>query len=421
LHIGGAHTALFNWLWARHTGGRFILRIEDTDLQRSTKEFEETILAGMKWLGLDWDEGPDVGGPCGKYRQSERQELYRQHAEKLLEKGLAYREGEAVIFRVPQGVEISFDDVVYGRVTVMSETLKDIVMMKSDGMPTYNYAVVIDDATMGINMVIRGEDHISNTPKQLLLYDALGFERPGFGHLPMILGTDKKKLSKRHGATSVYEYRDLGYLPDAVFNFLSLLGWCPRDGREVFGREEAVSLFEIQRVTKRAAVFDMDKLNFINQEHVKALPKMERLEMTMPFWKELSFPVEAHTPDYLADALALMEGRGQTLKKMAEFSDYFLSFDPVKERFDGKAIDDEKRTVLRKFYEEFLKIDHWKAETMEKLARSWGESEGVSLKEIAMPLRLMLTGGKVSPGIFHVAELLGSQEVRKRLAYYGMA
>ena len=421
LHIGGAHTALFNWLWARHTGGRFILRIEDTDLQRSTKEFEETILAGMKWLGLDWDEGPDVGGPCGKYRQSEKQELYRQHAEKLLEKGLAYREGEAVIFRVPQGVEISFDDVVYGRVTVMSETLKDIVMMKSDGMPTYNYAVVIDDATMGINMVIRGEDHISNTPKQLLLYDALGFERPGFGHLPMILGTDKKKLSKRHGATSVYEYRDLGYLPDAVFNFLSLLGWCPRDGREVFGREEAVSLFEIQRVTKRAAVFDMDKLNFINQEHVKALPKMERLEMTMPFWKELSFPVEAHTPDYLADALALMEGRGQTLKKMAEFSDYFLSFDPVKERFDGKAIDDEKRTVLRKFYEEFLKIDHWKAETMEKLARSWGESEGVSLKEIAMPLRLMLTGGKVSPGIFHVAELLGSQEVRKRLAYYGMA
>lgn len=421
LHIGGAHTALFNWLWARHTGGQFILRIEDTDLQRSTKEFEETILAGMNWLGLDWDEGPDIGGPCGFYRQSERRALYREHATRLLERGLAYREGEAVIFRVPQDVEISFDDVVYGRVSVMSDTLKDIVLMKSDGMPTYNYAVVVDDATMGINMVIRGEDHISNTPKQLLLYDALDFGRPSFGHLPMILGTDKKKLSKRHGATSVYEYRDIGYLPDAVFNFLALLGWCPRDGREVFSREEAAKLFEIQRVTKRAAVFDMDKLNFINQEHVKALPKMERLEKTLPFWKELSMPVECHSPVYLADALELMDGRGQTLKRMAEFSDYFLAFDAVKSRYDGSTLDEAKKPALRRFYGELLKLDPWKADMMETLARSWGESEGIALKEIAMPLRYMLTGGKVSPGIFHVAELMGREEVRVRLAHYGMA
>jgi len=421
LHIGGAHTALFNWLWARHTGGQFILRIEDTDLQRSTREFEETILAGMNWLGLDWDEGPDIGGPCGSYRQSERQALYREHANRLLDQGKAYREGEAVIFRVPQGVGISFDDVVYGQVNVMSETLKDIVLMKSDGMPTYNFAVVVDDATMGINMVIRGEDHISNTPKQLLLYDVLGFERPNFGHLPMILGTDKKKLSKRHGATSVYEYRDMGYLPDAVFNFLALLGWCPRDGRDVFSRAEAVKLFEIQRVTKRAAVFDMDKLNFINQEHVKALPKMERLERILPFWRELLMPVDCHSPAYLADSLELMEGRGQTLKRMAEFSDYFLSFDVVKNRYDGLVLDEVKKPVLRRFYEELLKIDPWKAEVMETLARKWGETEGIALKEIAMPLRYMLTGGKVSPGIFHVAELLGREEVTSRLAHYGMA
>jgi glutamyl-tRNA synthetase len=421
LHIGGAHTALFNWLWARHTGGQFILRIEDTDLQRSTKEFEDTILAGMNWLGLDWDEGPDIGGPCLFYRQSERQDLYREHANRLLKTGLAYREGEAVIFRVPQGVEISFDDVVYGRVNVMSETLKDIVLMKSDGMPTYNYAVVVDDATMGINMVIRGEDHISNTPKQLLLYDALGFGRPNFGHLPMILGTDKKKLSKRHGATSVYEYRDMGYLPDAVFNFLALLGWCPRDGREVFSREEAAKLFEIQRVTKRAAVFDIDKLNFINQEHVKALPKMERLEMTLPFWKDISMPVDCHSPAYLADALELMEGRGQTLKRMAEFSDYFLSFEVVKNRYDGSALDEAKKPVLRRFYQELLEIDPWKAEVMETLARKWGETEGIALKELAMPLRYMLTGGKVSPGIFHVAELMGREEVKCRLAHFRMA
>ena len=421
LHIGGAHTALFNWLWARHTGGKFILRIEDTDLQRSTKEHEESILAGMNWLGLDWDEGPDVGGPCGSYRQSERLSLYREHAARLVESGLAYLEGDAVIYRVPQGVEISFEDVVYGRVNVMSETLKDIVLMKSDGMPTYNYAVVVDDATMGINMVIRGEDHISNTPKQLLLYDALGFERPGFGHLPMILGTDKKKLSKRHGATSVYEYRDMGYLPDAVFNFLALLGWCPRDGREVFSRDDAVGLFEIQRVTKRAAVFDMDKLNFINQEHVKALPKMERLEKTLPFWETLGFQAGRFDPSYLAEALELMEGRGQTLKRMAEFSDYFLSFDAVTARYDGSSLEEAKKPALCRFYGEMLRLEPWKAQAMENLARKWGESESLSLKDIAMPLRYMLTGGKVSPGIFHVAELMGREEVKFRLRHYGMA
>jgi len=274
---------------------------------------------------------------------------------------------------------------------------------------------------MGINMVIRGEDHISNTPKQLLLYDALGFERPGFGHLPMILGTDKKKLSKRHGATSVYEYRDLGYLPDAVFNFLALLGWSPRDGQEVFGRDEAVKLFEIHRVTKRAAVFDMDKLNFINQEHVKALPKTERLDLALPFWKEMALPVDCHDPEYLADALELMDGRGQTLKKMAEFSDYFLSFDAVKNRYDGSALDEAKKPILRRFYEEMLKNEPWRAEMMEALARKWGETEGIGLKEIAMPLRYMLTGGKVSPGIFHVAELMGREEVKARLGHYGMA
>jgi glutamyl-tRNA synthetase len=237
----------------------------------------------------------------------------------------------------------------------------------------------------------------------------------------MILGTDKKKLSKRHGATSVYEYRDMGYLPDAVFNFLALLGWCPRDGREVFSREEAAKLFEIQRVTKRAAVFDIDKLNFINQEHVKALPKMERLEMTLPFWKDIAMPVDCYSPTYLADALELMEGRGQTLKRMAEFSDYFLSFEVVKNRYDGSTLDEAKKPVLRRFYRELLGIDSWKAEVMEALARNWGETEGIALKELAMPLRYMLTGGKVSPGIFHVAELLGRDELKCRLAHYEMA
>ena len=219
LHIGGAHTALFNWLLARRTGGAFVLRIEDTDLERSTKEYEQSILDGMRWMGLDWDEGPDKGGDYGPYRQSERMHLYKKYTQQLLDEGKAYEQDGAVFFKVLPGKHIHFHDEVYGDIDVESEnasvnqdgTIKDIVIMKRDGMPTYNYAVVIDDYTMGINMVIRGEDHVINTPKQLLIYDALGFERPGFAHLPMILGKDKKKLSKRQGATSVFEYNDLGY------------------------------------------------------------------------------------------------------------------------------------------------------------------------------------------------------------------
>ncbi|WP_286677274.1 glutamate--tRNA ligase [Aminobacterium sp. EBM-42] len=419
LHIGGGHTALFNWLWARHTGGKFILRIEDTDRERSTKEYEETIMAGMTWMGLDWDEGPDIGGPYGPYRQSERLEIYHKYAQQLLDEGKTYTEGPAIIYKVPEGISLAFDDIVYGRIEVRSETLKDIVMIKSDGMPTYNYAVVIDDYTMGINYVIRGEDHISNTPKQLLIYKALGWEEPQFAHLPMILGKDKKKLSKRHGATSVYEYRDLGYMPDSVFNFLAILGWSPGDDREVFSREEAIKLFDLKRVTKRAAVFDMDKLNFINQEHLKELDPMVRLEMVEPFWKEAMLPVEKHSREYLAQALELMGGRGRTTKELAEYSDYFVSFEPVKNRYDGSDVSEEDKGILKNFFGDLLKLDSWKAESMEEFARSWSNEKDVKMKNLAMPLRWALTGVKVSPGIFEVAEHLGRDEVKERLAYYG--
>ena len=249
LHIGGAHTALFNWLWARHMGGKFVLRIEDSDRERSTLEYEESIYSGLEWLGLLWDEGPRAGGPYGPYRQSERLEIYREYAGKLVDKGLAYREGEAIIFRVVPGEIVSFDDIVYGHIEVKSETLKDIVMIKSDGMPTYNYAVVIDDYTMSITHVIRGEDHIANTPKQILLYKALGFELPQFAHLPMILGKDKKKLSKRHGATNVLEYKDMGFCQKRYST--SLLCWDGHgDDREIFTIEEAVELFDIKDVNK---------------------------------------------------------------------------------------------------------------------------------------------------------------------------
>ena len=428
LHIGGGHTALFNWLWARHTGGRFILRVEDTDRVRSTKEYEETIMSGMRWLGLDWDEGPDRGGDYGPYRQSERLDLYRQYARQLLDEGRAYRDGEAIVFKVEPGQDLSFDDCVYGRIESMSdglkekdsEKLKDIVLIKSDGMPTYNYAVVVDDHLMAITHVIRGEDHISNTPKQILIYRALGWETPRFAHLPMILGKDKKKLSKRLGATSVYEYRDLGYMPDSVFNFLALLGWSAGDDHEIFTRQEAADLFELSRVTRKPAVLDVDKLNFINQEHLKRLGPMTRLAMVRPFWEAMGLPVKEHGDEWLAEALTLMEGRGRTAREMAEFTDYFLSFEPVKARWDGSALTADERGLLKEFFAAMTGLPDWTPAGLEAFARSWTAERNVKMKDCAMPLRWALTGMKVSPGIFDVAVHLGRDEVKRRLSHYGL-
>ena len=421
LHIGGAHTALFNWLWARRNQGTFVLRIEDTDRERSTSEFEQTILQGMQWMGLDWDEGPDIGGPNGPYRQSERTDLYLEHAEQLVSRGLAYREGPAIIFSVPGGKKIAFNDHVYGAIEMESDTLKDIVIIKSDGSPTYNFAVVVDDYTMDITWVIRGEDHISNTPKQVLLYEALGWRLPNFAHLPMILGDDKKKLSKRHGATSVYEYRDKGYLPEGLFNYFALLGWYPGEEREIFTRKEATELFDLEKITKRAAVFDMTKLNHVNQAHLWMMDRLKRVELVKPFWKEMGLQPERFSDEWLASVLEMLEGRGQTTREAAEYSDYFLSFDSVCQRYDGSDIPEENRAFLREFFSGFLAIGDWTAETMETATRAWCEKNNVKLKQVAMPLRWILTGRKVSPGIFHVAVFLGREETAKRLAHYGLA
>lgn len=430
LHIGGAHTALFNWLWARRTGGTFVLRIEDTDRERSTKDFEQSILDGMKWLGLDWDEGPDKEGPYGPYRQSGRMDTYKEYTDRLLESGHAYEQDGAVFFKIPSGKLVSFDDAVYGKIEVMSEkasvnqdgSVKDIVLIKKDGMPTYNYAVVIDDHTMGINTVIRGEDHIINTPKQILIYQALGLEPPVFAHLPMILGKDKKKLSKRHGATSVFDYNDMGYLPDGVFNFLALLGWSPKNGQEIFSREEAVELFELSSVTKKPAVLDIDKLNFVNQEQMKRMEPEKLAELIKPFWAGMGLKPESFPNEYLASSLKTMGGRGQTTIQVAEYSDYFLSFDAVKERYDASEIAEDKKPLLRKFYGALLgETEKWDAEALEAFTREWITANESSMKEVALPLRWALTGRKVSPGVFEVAAQLGREECRARLRHYKLA
>ncbi|MDR0615349.1 MAG: glutamate--tRNA ligase [Synergistaceae bacterium] len=427
LHIGGAHTALFNWLWARRTGGTFILRIEDSDAERSTAGYEDTIMDGLRWLGLDWDEGPDKGGGYAPYRQSERMSVYRKYADELLEKGLAYRDDGAVIFKVPSGVSLLMRDAIYGDIKIQSEkasvsqdgSVKDIVIIKRDGMPTYNYAVVVDDHEMDINWVIRGEDHISNTPKQMLLYRAFGWDMPNFAHLPMILGKDKKKLSKRHGATSVFEYGDLGYLPDSIFNFLALLGWSPGGGAEIFDRNVASESFELSKVTKKPAVFDIDKLNFVNQEHLKIMDPAVKKKIIEPFWVKLGLSPEKHSDQYLMDALVLMGARGRTTRELAEFSDYFVSFAPVKARYDASEVGFEQREPLKKFFAAFMGIPNWDAEEMEAFARNWCRANGTPLKEIALPLRWAMTGRKVSPGIFEVVQLLGPDECQTRLKYYG--
>ncbi|MDR1509029.1 MAG: glutamate--tRNA ligase [Synergistaceae bacterium] len=431
LHIGGAHTALFNWLWARHTGGTFILRIEDTDRERSTDEYERTIMDGLRWMGLDWDEGPDKGGSLGPYRQSKRMDEYLKMADSLVESGHAYRDGDAVIFRVPRGEKIRFDDVIYGEINVASEkasmntdgSIKDIVIIKSDGMPTYNYAVVIDDHAMNVTTVIRGEDHIANTPKQILIYRAFGWKEPRFAHLPMILGNDKKKLSKRHGATSVFEYNDMGYLSEAVFNFLALLGWTPGNDLEIFGRELAIEKFQLSKVTKKPAVFDMKKLDFVNQEHLKAMSASDRREAIEPYWIEMGLQTGKFTEEYLEDALTLMGGRGKTTRELAEFSDYFLDFETVKARYTADDLSSAHRAALKKCFEamsEKFSGRDWKAPELEKFTRGWCEENAIPLKEIAMPFRFALSGRKVSPGVFEIAELLGGDECQKRLSYYGL-
>ena len=429
LHIGGAHTALFNWLWARHTGGKFILRIEDTDRVRSTKEYEETIMSGMKWLDLDWDEGPDIGGDYGPYHQTERLDLYNKYAQQLLDEGKAYKDGNAIIYKVPLGLDIGFDDEVYGHIDYKSDALidgrtgvmKDIVLIKSDGFPTYNYAVVIDDYLMKISHVIRGEDHISNTPKQVLIYKALGWEMPKFAHLPMILGKDKKKLSKRHGATSVYDYRDMGYLPSSIFNFLALLGWAPKGNVDVFGRDLAIKEYELHDINRKSSVFDFDKLNYINQEHITRMPVDEKFALMRPFWEEMGIDCSGLDRAYLEKAFALMAGRGKTIKELAEFSDYLVAFEPVAKRYDASDLTEDHRQLLKAFCTAFT-AEETLATPAEMLAfaRKWCEEHGAKLKDVAMPMRFMLTGYKVSPGIFEVVELLGRDEVAKRLAHYGM-
>ena len=453
LHVGGARTALFNWLFARRHGGKFILRIEDTDFARSSDVMAEGILQGLHWLGLNWDEGP--------YFQSRRLQHYRSFADRLLEEGRAYRcfcklddnanrkseqltkapqddirhecpdfaaedserragSGEpfAIRFKVPND-KTSFKDLVFGEIEVDNKTLEDFVLIRSDGIPTYHLVVVADDMDMGITHVIRGADHISNTPKQVLLYQAAGSPLPEFAHLPLILGPDKQRLSKRHGATSVMAYAEMGYLPDAFFNFLSLLGWSPGDDRELLNRKELIELFSLKGVGKANAVFGLEKLDWFNSQYLRnaSIDKLRELAL-----KELQTAgIEVFEVESLDSRLELLRVRA---RKSNDFSTIFKAF--FSDDFDydpaagEKFFEDPKlKELIPALHSLYLESEEFTLESTEKTLRRLAEQKEVKAGLLINAVRVALTGQKVAPGLFEVMLVLGRQRTIERLERLG--
>jgi len=441
LHIGGARTALFNWLYARHQGGMFVLRIEDTDQQRSTEESTQAILDAMTWLGLDWDEGP--------FFQAQRVENHRSMVQKLLKEGKAYyctctpeeleakrktalAEGRkpkydgtcrdknlprspdaAVRFRCPETGSTMFHDLIKGNIVINNEELDDLIIERRDGYPTYNFAVVVDDAEMGITHVLRGDDHVNNTPKQILLYEALEYAVPQFAHVPMILGSDKTRLSKRHGATSVMAYKDMGYLPEALVNYLVRLGWAHGD-QEIFRKEELVDLFTLESVGRSAAVFNPDKLLWLNQHYIKEYSADRLTEEMFPFWDSLTkVPVEK---SFALNIIHDLQGRAKTLVELAEGSRFYFQEDlAYEEEAIRKFFTSKAGEHLEAIARGITDLTDYTKEGIEAFLRELVKKYGVSLKDVAQPLRVALTGKTVSPGIDDVMVTLGKEKTIARL------
>ncbi len=463
LHIGGARTALFNWLYARHYRGIFVLRIEDTDQVRSTEEAVNVILEGMKWLGLDWDEGPDKKGEYGPYYQMQRLPLYQECAEKLLKDKKAYycyctreelaesrekqaREGKnpkydrhclnlseeekkryeaegrkpVIRLKVP-AKKIVFDDLLRGEVAFEGELLSDFVIIKSDGIPTYNYAVVIDDALMKITHVMRGDDHISNTPKQILIYEALGFSIPKFAHIPMIMGSDHTRLSKRHGAASVMEYKKMGYIPEAVVNYIAHLGWSSGDEREIFSKDELIKEFSLDKISKHAAVFSMDKLNWFNSEYLKRMSVDTLTEMLIPYLKEANYIKEKDLSEpkleWLKEVIKLMQGRFKNFIQFIDYADYFfvdkINIEP--QAFQSVLKKEGVADILQALKENLSNLKCWDEESIENVVRGVASSLQIKGGQIIHPTRVALSGKKIGPGLFELMVVLGQKRTIKRL------
>ena len=402
LHIGSVRTALFNWLYARSQAGVFILRIEDTDQKRSSDVYMEEIIEDLKWLGLNWDEGP--------FFQTKRFDIYRSYAQRLLEKELAYKDGEAIIFKIPD-IKVKIYDLVHGEIEMDNSLIDDLVLMKSDGSPAYNFACVVDDIEMQITHVIRGDDHISNTNKQVAVYDALGIKPPKFAHIPLILGPDKAPLSKRFGAVSINDYRKMGYLPQALVNYLSLLGWSPGDNKEFMSVEEIVKKFSLKRINKTGAEFSQDKLRWINGEHIRKLTPDEFAKIGMEFIKPEC------DEKWFRKFAELYHPRVKTL---VEFKEEFGIFTSDDVQYNEEAVEkflkkDKVSDILSMTKKRLEKIDPFTQENIEKEARALVEELKIQSADLIHPLRVAVTGKAVSAGVFEVLALLGKEKVIKRL------
>jgi glutamyl-tRNA synthetase len=462
LHVGGARTALFNWLYARRQGGAFVLRIEDTDAERSSWEMVSGIVDGLRWLGLDWDEGPDIGGPHAPYFQSERLDQYRAAAARLVKDGLAYycyctpdtiqrkRDAaeasgagwvydrtccgldaaetarleasgtpRAVRFKVPDG-HTAFEDLVHGPIEFDNANIEDFVILRSDRQPTYHLSVVVDDVAMEITHVVRGDDHISNTPKQVLLYSALGQALPRFAHVPLILGPDKKRLSKRHGATSVMEYNRLGYLPEAMVNFLALLGWSPGSDRELFTRDELIMAFTLEGISGGNAVFNPDKLDWFNQQHINRLSRDEIARRIEPLIREAGLWRDDFTGprrEWLLRILDLLKPR---VKRLGDFVDGARPFLEDRITRDGDAV--RKHLGKAELCEPFRALrdalagaEPFDQTELERTTRSIAEAHGMKAATLIHATRVAVTGRAASPGLFEVLELLGRDHTIARM------
>lgn len=405
LHIGGARTALFNWMYARAQAGKFVLRIEDTDRQRSSQEFVDEILESMRWLGLGWDE---------LYYQSERFDVYRQRAQALLEQGKAYKDGDAVILKIPVQ-EIKIDDLIRGEIVFDTATIKDQVLMKSDGSPTYSFACVVDDAAMAITHVIRGEDHISNTPKQIMIYQALGLKTPKFAHLPLIMG-DEGRLSKRTGAVAVTDYKKEGFLPEAIVNYLMLLGWSPGGNQEKIDLPSAVKKFSIKKINKAAAVFSMDKLKWLNGQYIKEMPAGKLTGLVIPFLKEKGYISADFDRERLEKIVDLFKVRMSTLTDFLEWADFvFVDKLTLGGEIRQQHLSCDRSKEFRLLSERISRLDTFDAASLEKTFRGLVAELGIQASELVHPVRVALTGKAIGPGLFDTMAILGKEKTVQRL------
>ncbi len=407
LHLGSARAALFNFLFAKNKGGKFVLRVEDSDRQRSNKELTAEILEDLCWLGLQWDEGP--------YFQSERIDLYKKYAENLLNEKKAYLEGEAIIFKVhPQKIKIN--DLIYGEIEFDTNVIKDQVLMKSDGSPTYNFACVVDDYEMGITHIIRGDDHISNTPKQIMFYQAFGWQIPKFAHIPLIMEAGGGRLSKRYGATAVGEYRQRGYLPEALINYLALLSWAPAGNREIVSLSEMLSKFSLSRINKTKAIFNIDKLNWLNTQYIKESKTEKIARLCVSFLQKDELISDSYDFSHLEKVIDLFKGRLKYLSQISEIAAYF--FLPAKIEYSEEAKQKIKK-LDKRIWDELIKqwenLDDFSTENIERVCREIIAERGIKGAEIIHPLREALTNMAVGPGLFELISVLGKEKAVERL------